>query len=95
MIDTLWQGLIVMSMWELTEVLGMIVFCANTVSVWLPNHSDNRFFQFVLDVLNAASLNIMKNANRLKHSLEDSLDEMVEDDKPKKRRKRPLAGGKP
>ena len=70
MLEFIIQDILVYSLWEMTEVVGMVVFLANTVSMWLPNHSKYRAVQVLLDILNKLSLNIARNANRLHHSLE-------------------------
>ena len=53
------------SPWEAIEVIACAVFFANLVTVCMPNHSDNKYIQFLIDSLNTLSLNILKNANRL------------------------------
>lgn len=58
--------------WELTELLAVVVFFANGFSMWLPNHSKYPVVQWLLDMLNKLSLNIYRNANRLHDQLEKS-----------------------
>ena len=70
MIEFILQDILIYSLWEMTEVVAMVVFIANTVSMWLPNHSRYKPIQWILDVLNKLSLNVAKNANRLHHTLE-------------------------
>lgn len=89
-----------LGLWFLTDVVALVVFAANTFTVWLPNHSDNKYLQWVLDFLNALSFNIAKNANRLHHTLEkasrdksDYLDEAI--DRNIDRRDDRRAGGRP
>ena len=53
------------SPWEAIEVVAVSVFFANLITVCLPNHSDNKVIQFGIDTLNALSMNILRNANRL------------------------------
>lgn len=53
------------SPWEAIEVVACAVFFANLITVCMPNHSDNKYIQFLIDSLNTLSLNILKNANRL------------------------------
>ena len=53
------------SPWEAIEVVAVAVFFANLITVCMPNHSDNKYVQFLIDSLNTLSLNILKNANRL------------------------------
>lgn len=103
MIDYILQDILVYSLWEMTEVVGMVVFLANTVSMWLPNHSKYPPVQFCLDLLNKLSLNVAKNANRLHDALERqskrqqyNVDEAI--DKAIERRKREesrIGGAKP
>ena len=69
MIDFILTDIIAYSLWESTEVVAMVVFLANTVSIWLPNKSNNKFFQAVLTLFNRLSLNILRNANRHYHDL--------------------------
>ena len=69
MIDFILTDIIAYSLWESTEVVAMVVFLANTVSIWLPNKSSNRFLQAILTLLNRLSLNILRNANRHYHEL--------------------------
>lgn len=58
-------GELLASPWEAVEVVAVAVFFANVITVSLPNKSDNKFFQFIIDVLNKLSMNIFRNANRL------------------------------
>ena len=53
------------SPWEAIEVVAVAVFFANVITVCTPNRSDNKFCQFLIDTLNAISMNIMQNANRV------------------------------
>ena len=53
------------SPWEAIEVVAVAVFFANLITVCLPNKSDNKFCQFVIDTLNTLSMNILRNANKL------------------------------
>ena len=53
------------SPWEMVEVVAVAVFFANGITVCLPNKVDNKYGQFVIDVLNTLSMNILQNANRL------------------------------
>ena len=64
------EDLLSVALWELSEVVAMVVFLANTFTIWLPNHSDNKYLQWVLNLLNRLSLNVLKNANHLQHTLE-------------------------
>lgn len=70
MLQFILEDILAYTLIEFTEILAMVVFLSNLVSVWLPNHSKHKPVQFFLDVLNTLSLNIAKNANRLYHSLE-------------------------
>ena len=51
--------------WETFFVVSAWVFLANTVTMFLPNKSKNRYVQRLLDMLNAFSMNILRNANRI------------------------------
>lgn len=99
MIDYILQDILVYSLWELTEVVAMVVFLANSVSMWLPNHSKYKSVQLLLDLLNKLSLNIAKNANRLHHQLQRErydVDEAVERAvKKREREERRVGGSKP
>ena len=53
------------SPWEAIEVVAVAVFFANLITVCLPNKVDNKVGQFLIDKLNALSMNIYRNANRL------------------------------
>ena len=50
--------------WESFEILCVAVFGANGLSMWLPNQSRNKYIQAFLNLLNALSMNIHKNANQ-------------------------------
>lgn len=49
--------------WELTEAIAVIVFFANTITSVLPNHSKNKYVQWVYDFLNRLSMNFYRNTN--------------------------------
>ena len=70
MFEFLVEDLIGVALWELSEVVAMVVFLANTFTIWLPNHSDNKYLQWVLNLLNRLSLNVLRNANHLQQALE-------------------------
>lgn len=53
------------SPWEAIEVVAVAVFFANLITVCMPNKSDNKFCQFVIDMLNTLSMNILRNANKM------------------------------
>ena len=56
---------LVASPWEMVEVVAVAVFFSNLITVCLPNKSDNKFCQFLIDTLNTLSMNIMRNANKM------------------------------
>ena len=60
----LFEDILMAILWEPIEVIAVIVFFANFVSIWLPNKSDYRPVQWVLDILNKLSMNILQNVNR-------------------------------
>lgn len=101
MLEFVLEDVIAYGLWELTEIVAVIVFTSNAISLWLPNHSKYKPVQWVLDVLNRLSLNIYRNANRLHHTLERDqqrydIDEAVERAVAKQRAKeRRVAGSKP
>ena len=100
MFEFLFEDLIGVALWELSEVVAMVVFLANTFTIWLPNHSDNKYLQWVLNLLNRLSLNVLRNANRLQQVLEhDAVDEQQHDEKvfvgKMQRKVSRRAGGKP
>ena len=71
MFEAIFQGLAIEAiLWELTELLAVITFFANCISIWLPNHSKYPLIQWLLDVLNKLSLNIYRNANHMHDRLE-------------------------
>ena len=71
MFEAIFQGLAIEAiLWELTELLAVITFFSNCISIWLPNHSKYPPIQWLLDVLNKLSLNIYKNANQMHDKLE-------------------------
>ena len=95
------EDIIAYGLWEITEIVAVIVFTSNAISLWLPNHSKYKPIQWCLDVLNRLSLNIHRNANRLHHTLERErqpydIDEAVERVLEKKRiKERRVAGSRP
>ena len=104
MLEFILQEILAYTLIEVTEILAMIVFLSNLVSIWLPNHSKYKWVQWLLDTLNTLSLNIAKNANRLYHSLEHraesqqrEIDQAVEQavEKVVKRHERRVGGSKP
>ena len=70
MLEFILQDLLAYTLIELTEIIAMIVFLSNIVTMTLPNHSKYKSVQWILDVLNTLSLNIAKNANKLYHVLD-------------------------
>ena len=73
MFETILEGLAIEAiLWELTELLAVVTFFSNCISLWLPNHSKYPPIQWLLDMLNKLSLNIYRNANRAHDRLERS-----------------------
>ena len=70
MLEFILQDLLAYTLIEVTEIMAMVVFLSNVVTMTLPNHSKYKSVQWILDVLNTLSLNIAKNANKLYHVLD-------------------------
>ena len=70
MLEFILEDIIAYGLWEITEIVAVVVFTSNAISLWLPNHSRYKPIQWCLDILNRLSLNIHRNANRLQHTLE-------------------------
>ena len=85
------ERLVAIGIWELTEMVGMVVFFANIITIALPNHSRYKPIQVVLDFLNKLSLNILQNANKLHSDLSRGVTPKT---KPKRKKTR-LGGSKP
>lgn len=51
--------------WESFEIIAVMVFFANFVTMVLPNKSKHPWLQVILDSLNFLAMNILSNANRL------------------------------
>lgn len=49
--------------WELLEIGAMVVFGSTGLSAVLPNSSNNKFIQFLLDTLNILAGNVHRNRN--------------------------------
>ena len=101
MLEYILQDILAYTLLELTEIIAMIVFLANLVTITLPNHSKYKSVQWILDTLNTLSLNIARNANKLYHVLDhrdeeqkklivEAIDKAIE-----RRDDRRRAGGEP
>ena len=60
----LFEDILMAILWEPIEAVAVVVFFANVVSIWLPNKSSYRPVQWMLDILNKLSMNILRNVNR-------------------------------
>lgn len=49
--------------YETIEIIAMIVMGSATLTALLPNESDNKFIQFLLDMLNVLGVNVHRNRN--------------------------------
>lgn len=65
MIELLFQDLMFGIAWESVEIVAVLVFFANIITVCMPNKSKYKPIQYVLDLLNVFAMNILQNANRL------------------------------
>ena len=102
------EELIAFGVWELTEILAVIVFFSNLLTIFLPNNSRYRPVQWVLDVLNKLSMNIYQNANRWhdaierahvggKYDIDEAVDRAIKkrEQEEAKRKDKRVAGAKP
>lgn len=58
------EDILLAILWEPLEVVAVVVFFANLISIWLPNKSSYKSIQWFLDAMNKLSMNILRNANR-------------------------------
>lgn len=65
MLETLIPEFITVLAVESFITVSILVFCANIVTMCLPNKSKNKYIQSFLDIANTISMNIFRNANRL------------------------------
>ena len=65
MIEFLLQDLALALAWEQFEVVAVLVFVSNLITVCSPNKVKNKYLQYVINFLNMLSINIHRNANRL------------------------------
>lgn len=64
------------AVWEIIELVATFVFGSNVITICLPNKADTKVGQFILDLLNMASFNFLKNKNH--HPFKDREDEHKE-----------------